>query len=97
MHPQESMPMIYHNELNIIAQHLKKMKLEDEERIETHQRYLKDIIPTVSLIKSSKKKAKLTRRILKSQNAWQDWEQAEHRQLRQYYNQGMFSECGCTL
>ena len=92
MHPQEGMPMIYHDQLNIIAQHLKEMKLEDEEKIATHQRYLQEIIPKISVIKSRKKKAKLTRRLLKSQQDWHDWEKAEHKQLQQYKDQGMFSE-----
>ena len=92
MHPQEGMPMIYHDQLNIIAQHLKEMKLEDEEKIETYQRYLQEIIPKISVIKSRKKKAKLTRRLLKSQQDWHDWGKAEHKQLQKYKDQGMFSE-----
>ena len=49
-------------------------------------------MPTISTMKSAKKKAKLTRRILKVQQDWKLWEAAEHKQLRQYEEQGMFSE-----
>ena len=42
-------------------------------------------------MKSAKKKAKLTRRILKVQEDWVLWQDAEHKQLDQYEEQVMFS------
>ena len=43
-------------------------------------------------INSTKKRAKLTRKILKQQQDWSEWLQSEHKQLTQYENQGMFGE-----
>ena len=43
-------------------------------------------------MKSTKKRARLTRKILKKQDDWFDWEASERKQLQQYEDQGMFSE-----
>ena len=43
-------------------------------------------------VKSKKKRAKLTRKILKQQDDWNEWLLSEHKQLQQYEDQGMFSE-----
>ena len=67
------------------------MKLNDDEKQAKHQQYLKAIQPIVSTIKSTKKKAKLTRKLLKMQPDWKEWQHAEYKQLDQYDTQGMFS------
>ena len=90
--PQDGLPIIYNDQLNIIAQHIKEMKVDDDERTVTQKKYLQAIMPQLKVLKSSKKKAKLTRRILKSQKDWNDWRNSEHKQLDQYEAQGMFSE-----
>ena len=92
MHPQNGVPIIFHDQLNIISEHLQSIKLSMEERNKKHQKYLTAIIPQVSTLKSSKKRAKLTRKILKQQEDWSEWLQSEHKQLTQYENQGMFSD-----
>ena len=91
MHPQHGTPLIYHDQLNVIAKHITEMKINDEERQAKHQQYLKAIQPSISTIKSTKKKAKLTRKLLKGQLDWNEWQQAEFKQLDQYDTQGMFS------
>ena len=79
MHPQMGIPILYHDQLNIIATHVSDIKETMEEQGATHQRYLKAILPSVSILKSTKKKAKLTRRILKVQDDWFQWEAAERK------------------
>ena len=64
---------------------------EEEQKI-VHKRYFEAIQPTISVLKSTKKRAKLTRKMLKHQQDWLDWEAAERKQLQQYETQGMFSE-----
>ena len=91
MHPQHGTPLIYHDQLNVIAKHITEMKINDEERHKTHQKYLQIIEPKIATIKSSKKKAKLTRKLLKMQPDWCEWQQAEYKQLDQYDAQSMFS------
>ena len=92
LHPQQGIPLLYHDQMNIIASHLAELKCEDDEKNTAHQKYVQAIQGHISALKSTKKKAKLTRKILKSQKDWLDWESAEHKQLRQYHEQGMFSE-----
>ena len=92
MHPQMGIPILYHDQLNVVAKHIADIKDNIAEQGITHQRYLQAILPSISAIKSAKKKAKLTRRILKVQTDWLDWEAAEHKQLQQYEDQGMFSD-----
>lgn len=60
-------PIFYHDQLNIIAKHVAEITENLEEQGATHQRYLKVILPYISLLKSAKKKAKITLRILKAQ------------------------------
>ena len=43
-------------------------------------------------MKSPKKYVKLTRKILRNQQDWYEWEIAERKQLTQYEEQGIFSE-----
>ena len=92
IHPQDGLPIIYNDQLNIIARHIKEMKMDEDERTTAQKKYLKALTPQLNVLKSSKKKAKLTRRILKSQKDWNDWRNSEHKQLDQYEAQGMFSE-----
>ena len=91
MHPQNGVPILFHDQLNIISEHLKNIKLSMDERNDKHQKYLDAILPKVHTLASSKKRAKLTRKILKQQHDWSEWLQSEHKQLTQYENQGMFS------
>ena len=92
MHPQTGVPIVFHDQLNIISQHLAFIKLDNEAKNERHKKYLDAIIPQVHALKSKKKRAKLTRKILKQQQDWNEWLMSEHKQLQQYEDQGMFSE-----
>lgn len=67
MHPQMGIPVLYHDQLNIVIKHIANIKDNMAEQGETHQRYLRAIVHTISSLKSAKKKAKLTRQILKVQ------------------------------
>ena len=84
MHPQMGIPILYHDQLNVITRHIADIKLSLDDQGDKHKRYLQAIMATVSTLKSNKKKAKLTCRILKVQQDWKQWEAAEHKQLQQY-------------
>ena len=92
LYRQQGIPLLYHNQMNVIAKHFSDIKTETEEQNIVHQRYSQAIQSTISVLKSSKKKAKLTRKILKFQEDRLDWKSAEHKQLRQYQEQGIFLE-----
>ena len=91
LHPQTGVPIIFHDQLNVISEHLSSIKLDAEARNEKHKRYLDAVIPQVNTLKSKKKRSKLTRKILKQQQDWNEWLLSEHKQLQQYEDQGMFS------
>ena len=92
MHPQDGVPIVFHDQLNIIAQRLTNIKQFISEKNAQHQAYLKHILPTVNAMKSTKKKQKLTRKILKQLQDWSDWLASEHKQLNQCEAQCIFSE-----
>jgi len=77
MHPQMGIPILYHNQLNVIATHMAEIKDNIEEQGKIHCRHLNAILPSITKIKSRKKKAKLTRHILKVQHNWFHWESSE--------------------
>ena len=60
MHPQNGVLIIFHDQLNVISKHLADIKLTNEEKNAQHQKYLDYIIPAINLVKSTKKKRKLT-------------------------------------
>ena len=68
MHPQSSVPIISHDQLNIISEHLASIKLNIEERNLKHQKYLQHILLTVNAIKFSKKRRHLIRKKFKQQD-----------------------------
>ena len=81
MHPQTGVPIVFHDQLNVINEHLRTIKLSVEQSNENHKRYLDAIIPKIHVIDPTKKRAKLTRKILKQQQDWSEWLQIEHKQL----------------
>ena len=40
MHPQKGTPILYHDQLDVVAKHLTEIKLKDEERNRKHQKYI---------------------------------------------------------
>ena len=50
-----------------------------EEQSQKYQRYLDAILSSIATIKSTKKKSKLTHRILKVKKDWFQWEAAERK------------------
>ena len=67
MHPQQGVPILYHDQLNVVDKHLREMKISREENNKRHQKYIKTFHPVISVVKSTKKSAKLTRKLLKTQ------------------------------
>ena len=57
MHPQQGVPIIYHDQMNIIATHLADIKDSEEEKGARHRKYIEAITPTIALMNSAKKKA----------------------------------------
>ena len=39
LHPQEGIPHLYHNQLNIVTKHLDDIKLSEDEQNKIHQKY----------------------------------------------------------
>ena len=72
MHPQTGVTIVFHDQLNVISQHLRTIKLSVEQNNEKHKRYLDAIIPKIHAINSTKKRAKLTRKLLKQQQDWSE-------------------------
>jgi len=55
MYPQMSIPILYHDQLNVIATHVVEIKEHIDEQGEIHCQYLHAIIPSVAKMKSMKK------------------------------------------
>jgi len=94
MHPQSGIPIVFHDQLNVIAKHLTDIKQSISKKNIHHQKYLDRFLRTIHTIKSTKKHQKLTRKLLKQHQDWSDWSDwlaSEHKQLNQYEAQGMFS------
>ena len=78
MHPTYGIPQIYHDQLNIIAQHLTSIKQDIQLQRDVND---SDI---------SKKVMKLTRKKLKELDTWHKWHEAEFTQLDNYQKQDTF-------
>ena len=70
MHPQLRVPILYHDQINSIAQHVAEIKDSVEEQGKRHCEYIDATTPKMATIKSAKKKAKLPQRLLKVQQDW---------------------------
>ena len=92
LHPQLHIPMMYHDQLNILAQHLKSIKDDFDTKHAAHKQYVNSLTASIATLTSTKKIKKLTREILKSQDDWFEWEASERKQLNQYEAQHMFSK-----
>ena len=94
IHPQLGIPQLYHDQMNVIGQHLFDIKYIDN--IEPDFTRAVDNITNISTtsIKAMKKRAKLTRgKLLKGvEGPWEDWKQSEYKQWDQYKAQEMFGE-----
>ena len=108
MHPQKGIPQMYHDQMNVIGKHLWDMANDPEWNSDVEnalpllevirkdpmkfspadRKKLKDLLSIHSL----KKQRKLTRKILKDQDDWEDWRQSEFKQLDQYEDQQTFGE-----
>ena len=51
IHPQLGVPILYHDQLNIVAQHVAEIKDSVEEQGEHHRRYIDAITPQIATIK----------------------------------------------
>ena len=78
--------------MDVISKLIVEIRIYTNEQNATYQQYLDTIHPKIASPKSIKKRTKITRGLLKFQKYWLDWEAAEHKQLQQYTDQGMFSD-----
>ena len=78
MHPTYGVPQIYHDQLNIIANHLTEIKQDIQLQRDANG---SDI---------NKKVMKLTRKNLKGLDTWHKWHEAEFNQLDMYKKQNTF-------
>ena len=92
IHPQIGVPIVFHDQLNMIGKHLAEIRQHFEEQNKKHQLFLGNILPKVTLVKFTKKKRKVTRKILKQHQDWNDRPSSEHEQLDQYEKEGIFSQ-----
>ena len=98
IHPQMGLPQLYHDQLNVIAEHLWALKNLPEwsenvkNAIESNSINISDKTMKRLAINKITKQKKLTRRILKQQDDWNDWRLSEFKQLDQYQAQGTFGK-----
>jgi dUTP pyrophosphatase len=98
IHPQMGLPQLYHDQLNVIAEHLWALKNLPEwsenvkNAIESNSINMSDKTMKRLAINKLAKQKKLTRRILKQQDDWNDWRLSEFKQLDQYQAQGTFGK-----
>ena len=79
MYPVYGVPQLHHDQLNIIAKHLQQLGSDiSRERFNNDNH---DPTPVIN---------KLTRRKLKLQDDWRDWQSVEFEQLDMYENQTTF-------
>ena len=77
LHPQLGIPQLYHDQMNIIRQHLSNMNYDPPPNHAPH-------------ISQMKKCPKLTCRVLLQQDDWPNWKASEFKQLDQYETQQTF-------
>ena len=53
LYPQQGVPTLYYNQCNVIAKHIAEMKLNDDQKNITHQKYLNNIQPKIYILKST--------------------------------------------
>jgi len=108
MHSQKGIPQLYHDQLNIVGKHLWDIAYDPEwsSDIEDFLPLLETIrkdpmhfspadckqLTDLLSVHSLKKQQKLTRKILKTQDDWKDWQLSEFKQLDQYEDQNTFGE-----
>ena len=92
LHPQLGIPMLYHDQLQVIAKHIQDVKEEDQ--------YFKELqddlkLPLTSKFKQIIHKVKrkfntFTLKELKKRPDWDEWRTSIFKQLDQYFNQNTF-------
>ena len=90
MHPQMGIPILYYDQLNVIAKHITDIKVSLDKQGDKHNIYLQSIMPTISTIKSSKNKTKLPSRILKVQKIGKSGKQPNIRNYNNMRNKDFF-------
>ena len=89
LHPQLGAPIMHHDQFDSIATYLFQIKEDDEISTLVHQTHMSKSWPSVYAL-NFKKARKLTRRVLKSQNDWYEWQQSEYKHHQQDNDQHMF-------
>jgi dUTPase len=93
IHPQLGIPQLYHDQMNIIGQHLFDIKYIDSIEPD-YTRAIEVDNHTHNQIKAMKKRSKLTRgKLLKGEaGPWKEWKESEFKQWDQYKAQEMFGD-----
>ena len=101
IHEEEGIPTMYFDQLTTIANHLNEIKRDDKisqpslKYVEGEQHHITPdgIIHAIKgiLPKNRRRSTRLTRRKLKNQDDWLEWQAAERTQLDQYEEQDTFS------
>ena len=105
IHPQEGVPQMHFDQLRVLGKHLYELRdesklsepLDNEEAtsiINAVHSTLDNTLPHShkKVTKPKKKPGKLTRRILKKSQDWDDWFKSEEKQLDAYEKQEMFGK-----
>jgi len=90
VHPQEGIPQLYCDQLNVIAQHLQQPTihtLQSTDSIQTESTQPPETASTPDPDRGKFFKLKE----LKQRSEWEEWHQSNFKMLDQYQNQGMFS------
>jgi dUTPase len=93
MHPQHGIPQLYHDQLNVIGQHLFNMKYRHVELYPTTASTTDTLASTCPLIHKARKPKKhneFSLAQLKKRLDWPDWNRSIFKQLDQYYDQNTF-------
>ena len=117
MHPDDGIPMLYFDQLSMIADHLRSLRYGTETSnnfqlqqyhkpgidrrihaiVNTLYAFLHDDDPLTTakaalLNSKAKKPPRLTRKMLRNQDDWAEWQQSEWKQLDQYEAQETFGQ-----
>ena len=97
LHPQHGIPQLYHDQLNVIAQHLydmRQIKNKNENIIfETDEFTLESPLDMERIINKVKQKHNMfTLQQLLKRDDWEKWNESIFKQLDQYHAQDTFGE-----
>lgn len=96
LHPQHGIPQLYHDQLNVIAEHIFNIQHEQPTSVRSKDTSIINMIEEfndpLQINKVKKKFNTFTLRELKKRDDWSDWNLSIFKQLDQYHNQDTFGE-----